>query len=636
MCGIAGYLGPRHEALGGMAARMAQCLYHRGPDDGGEVILNARSDRMLMLVHRRLAIVDLSVLGRQPMHDPQSGNWLVFNGEIYNFRELRRVLEQHGVAFRSHSDTEVLLKGLATRGRALLDELCGMFAFANWDAARHELMLAVDPLGIKPLYYWQGPGGEFVFASELRTILSTGLIPRRIDPVGLETYLTFGAVQGPGTIIEGVRVLLPGTFMVISADGATGTPQAYWTPPFPTAQSEPVRKDFDDQLRAVLDEVIQQHLISDVPLGAFLSGGIDSSAIVALASPCASSLRTFSVTFDEKEFSEAPYSRQVAAAFGTQHTELRLTESDMLNMLPDALEALDQPSFDGTNVYVISKAVREAGLTVALSGQGGDEVFGGYSTFRRGPALRAWCNRLSMVPRSIRRGAAALCACVPVRSAAAEKLAESFSGEPNLFAAYSVLRQNFLPRTRRALFPAGAGLTSAEGLPNELAAELHQCADGLDEINQVSLLELRTYLANMLLRDGDVMSMAHALEIRVPFLDRRVVEMVARLCGTAKMNPRLPKPLLLGALKGALPPAIYRRPKQGFHLPWFHWLRNQLRPMAEEALHDTGTFAYMGIDPLTVKRLWNDFLSGRPRIGWARIWSLIVLREWSRRNLLAN
>src|SRR5579871_3717680 len=305
MCGIAGYLGPDGEGLSLMTQRLDRALYHRGPDDGGVSLVNVDSCRVLALVHRRLAIIDLSPLGHQPMRDAESGNWLVFNGEIYNYRDLRAQLRQHGIRFRSHSDTEVLLKGLAYKGHALLDELCGMFAFASWDAQRRELLLAVDPLGIKPLYYWQGGHGMFVFASEFRALLATGLIARRIDAAGLESFLSYGAVQAPNSMIEQVRQLRPGSCLTVSAAGEVSGPRSYWTPPFGECAAP---GNIEDDLRGLLDKIVGQHLISDVPLGVFLSGGVDSSAVVALAARYTSGLRTFSVTFKEQEFSEAPYS----------------------------------------------------------------------------------------------------------------------------------------------------------------------------------------------------------------------------------------------------------------------------------------------------------------------------------------
>ncbi len=598
-------------------------------------MLKVGSDRALALVHRRLAIIDLSASASQPMRDTETGNLLVYNGEIYNFRVLRDELASEGVRWQSHSDTEVLLKGYRLWRDRVLEKLCGMFAFALWDAVNGELLLAVDPVGIKPLYYWTGPDHEFLFASEVRTLLASGMVARRIDPVALEGYLSYGAVQGPNTIIEGVRALPAGSYLRVSGQGRLSGPRVYWRPPFPSAPSgehAALPTGFEDELRSTLAEVVAEHLISDVPLGVFLSGGIDSSAIVAISSQRDSEIRTFSVTFAEEKFSEAPYSREIARLHRTKHSELCLGESELHALLPGALKALDQPTMDGINVYVIAQAVRQAGLKVALSGQGADEIFGGYNTSRRVPRAVAW-RGLRIVPSRAWSALAMLWIAIQRRRRVLpDKLGQLLESELTPFSTYFLLRQNFDPVTRRELFPTGAA-TNPEGLPSQLAEELRRMSADLDPINQVSFLELRTYLINMLLRDGDVMSMAHGLEVRVPFLDRRVVELVARVPGVAKLDRRLPKPLLLRAVGEGIPPHVYRRPKQGFVLPWPQWLRGRLRPMAEAALNDATTFRDVGVEPAVVARLWRAFLQGRNGITWHRVWSLLVLREWAYRHL---
>lgn len=378
---------------------------------------------------------------------------------------------------------------------------------------------------------------------------------------------------------------------------------------------------------------MSQHLVSDVPVGAFLSGGIDSSALVAIASQYSRDLRTFSVTFAEEKFSEAPYSREVARLHSLNHTELCLSESDLLSRLPRAVDALDQPTLDGTNVYVISQAVREAGVTVALSGQGGDELFGGYPTFRQVPAAYRLRRRLGIVPSSLWRILGGIWNTVQSRRRVIpDKLGQFLIGDGSAYATYFLLRQVFPPSVRRELFPDGGQGTSGEGLPSPQAVALREACASLDPVNLISFLELRTYLANMLLRDGDVMSMAHGLEVRVPFLDRRIVEFMARLPGSIKMHRVLPKPLLLRPLGSRILPAVYTRPKQGFTFPWHHWLRQQLRRFAETALGDSKTFCNLGMEPKGVQRLWQSFLEDRPGISWSRIWTLIVLREWAVRH----
>lgn len=637
MCGIAGYLGPNDRDLVALADVLDRSLVHRGPDDRGREILPVgdRPDASVLLLNRRLAIIDLSPLGHQPMQD--GDRWITYNGEIYNHRTLRDGLRQTGVSFRSQSDTEVILKGYARKGLRILDDLCGMFALALWDAARNELLLAVDPMGIKPLYYWLGPRGELLFASEVRALLDTGLVPREVDSVGLEGYLAFGAVQGPNTIIEGVRLLPPGTYLRVRGDGRVDGPHEYWQLPY-ADEGEAPSLDADaiaGELRDLFDTVMREHLISDVPLGIFLSGGIDSSSILASASQWSEGVHTFSVTFPEDEFSEAPYSREMSRRCRSRHTEICLQADDLLQMLQRALDALDQPTVDGMNTYVISRAARGDGLTVVLSGQGGDEVFAGYPTFRRVTSAVRWRRRLGFIPGLGWRALGTVwTASQARRRALPDKVGEYFRSDGDAYSTYLLLRQLFPSSTRRALFHDGSG-ASREGLPLRTAEVLRQAVSHLDPVNSVALLETRTFLGNMLLRDGDVMSMAHSLEMRVPFLDRRIVDRVARLPGPAKIDPRLPKPLLLRMMGDRLPPMVYRRPKQGFTLPWEYWLREALQPLANSALSDVGTFQRLAMDPVQVQRLWEAFLARQPGVTWSRIWALVVLREWAVRQRVA-
>lgn len=634
MCGIAGFLGMRRPDEAEIAATLARRLAHRGPDGGGIEALDAGEGRRLSLVHRRLSILDLSERGRQPMRDPGTGDWIVYNGETYNFQALRSELEAVGETFRSQSDTEVLLRLYARFGLSVLERLQGMFAFALWDESERRLVLAVDPLGIKPLYWRSGPGGEFAFASEVRALLDAGLAPRKADPEGIESYLGYGAVQGPTTAISGVHALQAGCYLTVSADGRVEGPRRYWKPAFaPEGTPPPDRKKSVERLAGLLDQVVREHLVSDVPVAAFLSGGVDSSALAAFAARHAPGLKTFSVGFAEAAWSEAPYARDVAARLGLEHHEIVLSAEDLFSRLPDALAALDQPSLDGTNVFVISRAVREAGVKVALSGQGGDEVFGGYSTFRHVPRALRWRRRLALMPAAGRAAGAVWTALRQRRRPLPDKIGQFLSGDGGALETYLLLRQVFAAETRRVLFPAGAG--TPLGLPPELEAELRGGAEGLDPIDAVSLFELRGYMGQMLLRDGDVMSMAHGLEVRVPFLDRRVVDFVAALPGSMKLESGRPKPLLLDAASGAVPDSVWARPKQGFTFPWEEWLRGRLKPLGDAAMNDTATFQGLGLEPRVVLGLWNAFQERRPGLSWSRVWALIALREWAVRQRIA-
>ena len=631
MCGIAGFLGPVRTDEPTVAAALSRALAHRGPDGEGVEGFDVGAGRRLVLVHRRLSIIDLSEFGHQPMRDPASGSVVSYNGEIYNYRALRAELEGAGERFRSQSDTEVLLRTYARRGLGALDAVQGMFAFALWDAPQRRLILAVDPLGIKPLYWHSRPDGSLAFASEIRALLDAGLVPRKADAAGLESYLAYGAVQGPTTAIAGVQALPAGCYLTVAANGRVEGPKRYWSPSFPPAGVPASdRAHAVERLGELLDQVSEEHLISDVPVALFLSGGVDSSALAAFASRRTRGLKSFSVTFAEGAWSEAPHSREVARRLGLDHSELTLSPEDLLSSLPRALDALDQPTLDGTNVFVLSRAVREAGIKVALSGQGGDEVFAGYPTFRQVPRALRWRRRLSLVPPSGWRAAgAAWNAARSRRRTLPDKIGQFLDGPGDALGIYLLLRQVFAPATRRALFPGGPATELA--LPLELESELRAGADGLAPIDAVSLFELRAYMGQMLLRDGDVMSMAHGLEMRVPFLDRRVVDFVAALPGPMKVESRRPKPLLLDAAGGAVPDSVWNRSKQGFTFPWEEWLRGRLRPLAEEAMNDAGAFRALGMDPRETRRLWDAFLQRRPGLSWSRVWTLIVLREWSRR-----
>jgi asparagine synthase (glutamine-hydrolysing) len=576
---------------------------------------------------RRLAILDLSPAGHQPMHDPATGNWLIFNGEIYNFQDVRSELQRLGHQFASTGDTEVLLKAYGQWGEDCLERLVGMFDFAVWDAHKERLFLARDRLGEKPLYYYAG-AGLFLFGSEVRSLLATDLVPRRLDSVGLASYLAFGAVQDPFTIIEGVRSLPPGHTLVWEKGQCHV--QRYWSlaevasrPPATDSPQEAVKA-----IRQHLLEAVAQRLISDVPLGAFLSGGVDSSSIVALTREVRNHPPdTFSVTFGDPKFSEADYSSRVAREFGCRHHQIHLTESDLLRDLPCALASMDQPTLDGINTYVVSQATKQAGITVALSGLGGDEVFAGYSSFVSVPRMMNF-HRYAGWLWPLARGIQVL-----LNGSQTNRLAKMvalaghdyYGDQP-----YFLSRALFLPRAVRALMPShslqNGNLAGAWNL-----GELDGSLRNLDAVNQVSVLEGSTYMANTLLRDTDCMSMAHALEVRTPLLHNPLWEYVLPLAGRLKLDSRLPKPLLLRAAGQRLPEEIYLRRKMGFTLPFERWLRNGLRAEVEQELLGPCPPDLFPIDTRQVAKVWKAFLAGKT--SWSRPWALYVLKGWIRRNI---
>jgi asparagine synthase (glutamine-hydrolysing) len=638
MCSIAGLLrsgaeeGTGASAPRAVLAQMMQALRHRGPDDEGVWISTpTMADKSLTagLANTRLAILDLSVSGHQPMFDAASGLHLTYNGECYNYRELRRELGNTAGEWQSQTDTEVVLRAFGRWGQAAFGKLRGMFALALWDETRQTLVLARDPFGIKPLYYYHETN-HFVFASELRALLASELVPRRLSKAGLTSYLHTGSVIAPETIIEGVRSITPGHYVTVEQrpDGQLVVLELpYADHLFSTAGISPVtsREEAVTQLRELLEESVRLHLVSDVPLGLFLSGGIDSSALVALMGRVTRERpKTFSVVFAEEKFTEATQARMVAEKFNTEHTEVHLNEERLLNLLPAATAAQDQPTMDGINTYVVAKAVKEAGITVALSGLGGDELFAGYATFQRALRLR----QMARIPSFLRHGAATLGRQLFNGSVQRNKLWQLVMSDGSPAAAYAISRQLFSANEIAALYPDSTNNKAATAMPQPaLAATLPEH----DPINAISLCELRGYMANTLLRDTDFMSMAHSLEVRVPFVDAKVAGFVLGLPGAWKLNGGKPKPLLLAALGDLLPANIMRHPKMGFTLPFEQWMQSRLRPAIEAVFADDGQFTALGIHPRAVNNIWRRFLRDPQGIGWSRPWALYILAGWCKR-----
>ena len=624
MCGIFGIVVRDGAVDAGLLQRATRSLAHRGPDDSGAIVVREDSPDAVQigLGNRRLAILDLSPLGHQPMQDPETGNWIAYNGEIYNFPQVREKLEREGIRFQSRSDTEVLLKAYGRWGKACLAELRGMFAFAVWDAQRHRLFVARDPMGIKPLYY-AAAGQYFVFASELRTLLGTGLVSHRIDRAGLINYLMFGSLYDPVTLIEGVSVLPPGHSLTWEM-GKVET-SSYWDLATAAISSLPSDKGRVERLHAVLDESVRMQMVSDVPVGVFLSGGIDSSALAAILSRSGWRPHTFSIVFREADYSEAEYSRLVAQKFGTEHQGILVSQQDALAAIPNALQAMDQPTIDGLNTYLISQQTRAAGIKVALSGLGGDELFAGYSTFRTVPRMEQFAKFWRHVPAFMREPVAGGFARLSPVSDQNRKLAALARANGNLLHPYFLSRQLFTASQREALlaFPGGDN----EERAYQPLRESFCRAQGLDPINRVSYLEARCYMLNTLLRDADVMSMAHGLEVRVPLIDHHLAETLLAISGTAKLSDTTPKPLLVGALGGALPNEIVHRKKRGFTLPFEHWLRDELRAEVEAGLAriPKGPLRSL-LKPEGVERVWREFQEGKT--SWSRPWSLYVLQRW--------
>ncbi len=628
MCGIAGAHGL--ESFQGLEdaqeriQKMTGSLSHGGPDAEG-----VWTDReKVVLGHRRLSILDTGSGANQPLVLAQDA--LVFNGEVYNYLELRQELEAScGHAFVTQGDTEVVLVALRHWGLdRTLAQLNGMFAFGWWSADSESLFLVRDRMGIKPLYWHQTPKGTVLFASEVRTLLASELVPRNVDREALSEQLMYGTVHAPRTVIDGVQLMPPGSLLKIQ--GAE-LHEATWWDPAQAAQAVPGMSHGErlTYVRDTLSDSVGLRMRSDVSYGAFLSGGIDSSAVVGLMSQrSAQPVSTFSVVFDDAALDEGPWSRAMAQKFGTHHHEIRLTPSDFLDQVPDGLAAMDHPSPDGLNTYVVSGATRSAGVKVALSGLGGDELFAGYPVFERSARL-ARLNWLGAWPPGLRKMVGkAYCAWKPGMTS--RKMAEVLGGHYfDVAHTYPLSRQMFLHADLQRMLKPNVPLNNAlfQWLVKALAPGT--AALGLPFLSQVSIAELRTYMGHTLLRDADQFSMAHALEVRVPFLDHRLVA-AALAAPDVDKYPTTPKRLLVDALDGLLPEDLVNRPKMGFVMPWEAWMRGELQQTCSQGWAALKDQAWVNGDE--IGRMETAFVSGRPEWSWSRMWSLAVLGDYLERH----
>lgn len=643
MCGIAGIIGAGDGRHRGALQRMTDAMRLRGPDAQGQWESPATTDGFRILFgHRRLAILDLSPLGIQPMLLPETGDCIVLNGEIYNYGALREQLKDCPTALQSPGDTAVLLRLLAQRGEKALQDLRGMFAFAFREQRSGNVLLVRDPLGIKPLYFASNPSAagdwNLVFASEVRAILASGLLAQhRLDARAVESVLWNGFTVAPVTAVEGIESLLPGEAAWFDASGRLLRRFTYWTPPTPGQR--PVATE--EELEAALLDSVRSHLISDVPVGVFLSGGVDSSAVVNLAARSgASTVNTFTLAFNEAERNEGDIARQVAEAIGTRHTEILLTEQDFLARLEPALNSLDQPSFDGLNSFFMSHAVRDAGFTVALVGSGGDELFGGYSSFRDLPRMQQANRWLAATPSPTRQWMACGIRRLLQSSGQAYEPQTRWAKLPDMIAAgpaacdlYQLAYALFLPANQHALRAARAGDAGLlSGLPPERYRLLAQETAGRSDLGAIAMLEQRLFLGERLLRDTDSTSMAASIETRLPLVDTALLSVVLRLPDAMRFHPlRLKALLRRTGLKG-LDPQLFNRPKSGFELPFDRWLRQALGKEIEATLLDAAAVSGAGLDAAEVRRLWMAFKAGAKGLYWTRLWALYSLIRWTQVN----
>jgi len=652
VCGICGVaFASRSTDAESRVRAMTAAMRHRGPDEEGFLTGEARAPG-LALGMRRLSIIDLAG-GHQPIWNETKDVAVICNGELYNYRELRERLSLCGHRFTTQSDTEVLVHAWEEWGEDALTELRGMFAFALLDlreryATAPILFLARDPLGIKPLYYTQTRDG-FAFASEVRALLASGAVPKLLSQDAVTAYLLFGSVSEPVTLVEGVFSLPPGHRMLLHVPERRRTPRArpWWDPTVSPAAREP-RKPRDlasaaKTLRPLLEDAVRAHLIADVPVGLFLSSGLDSGAIAALAAQARGGIESFTLTFPGTAFDEAELARVAAKRLKTKHTEVALGGDAVVSRMDEALAALDQPSMDGINTYFVSWAARQAGLKVALSGLGGDELFAGYPTFADTPHFARLIRSAWFVPAPVRRLMAPFVGVVAGRQGspdAGRKAAAAWMYPDALPHAYFFTRTLFPPgQLERIVEPRFRPSTvNADGVtldPTWLGWLERTAGEArkLEPFAGVSWLEMRTYMASTLLRDTDAVSMARSLEVRVPLLDTPLVEYMGSLPDAARRRPGAQKALLAEALGDLVPQEILAQRKRTFTLPWEEWLRGPLRGRMEASFADPAPPLAAYVRPGGLRSVWTEFLAGKT--SWSRPWSLHVLNDWCRRHLTA-
>jgi asparagine synthase (glutamine-hydrolysing) len=642
MCGICGILGENNQqAIQSMVAAM----HHRGPDDKGEFF----SDN-ISLGMARLSIIDTTPSGHQPMSTPDGKIWIVYNGEIYNFRQERQILESYGYSFRSTSDTEVVLRMFEHYGDDFLLRLRGIFALAIYDKRKgvgnERLILARDHFGIKPLLYIQS-GTRFIFASEMKSILSSGFISPKIDPESLRLLLTYGSIPQPRTFISDVKMLLPGHRLIIEKNILRD--EEYWAIKADARSQEIMKKSYEELkslLRTALEECVQQQMVSDVPLGAFLSGGIDSSILVAImARTCNHQVKTFSVGFEKGEYfsDETDDAARIAHMIGTDHSRVIITGSDVASHIRHFASALDQPSVDGLNSYFVSLAASRS-VKVAISGTGGDEIFAGYPWFIQMEKAEAFRKNHPWTVKLIRGFARFF------QKSAFDKWVTM--GSIGRIIDHIRKQEGFLSGYSRCflIFPARAishllSLKMKKGvnIGREYSKDISAIKDssGLSTLQRVSVQTLGGYTQNQLLRDIDAVSMAHSLEIRVPFLDHHIVELALSLPDDTKLGDISKissayesykktgaKRILIDAFRDLLPPEIDLQEKHGFGMPFEAWLKGPLKDILEEALSSESIRKRGLFNADAVQQLKKQFF--RNKVSWAQIWLLMIIELWCR------
>jgi len=636
MCGIAGLFNfgatPRDER--GVVTAMRDAMTHRGPDDAG---LWESRDRRVVLAHRRLSIVDLSAAGHQPMANEDESVWITFNGEIYNHASLRPGLEAAGHRFRSRTDTEAIVHQYEVDGEACLDKLDGMFALGIWDDARTRLVLARDRLGKKPLYYTI-VGGRLLFASEIKGLLAHPDVVRDVDPEGLNLYLTFGNVPAPHTLFAGIKKLPAAHRLICDRFGSVRV-ERYWSAvpdqPWPAVVDE---REAVGRVRQLLEDAVKKRMMADVPVGAFLSGGVDSSANVALMSRLVDRpLQTYSVGFqgfgEAEDFHDLPFAQLVAKRFGCDHHEISVTANECRDYLPELVYQQDEPIGDPAclPMHFLCKQARKDGVIVVLVGEGSDEVFGGYDDMRHviNRAGPAW-DRVRRLPRIVRAGLYEASRLIGSPAGRSDLLRRARDGQQLYWGLDVVFWDNekarlFTPETRARL---GESRRSQSGdLIESIYADLLARQPNADMLQQMSVVELANRLPELLLMRVDKLSMAHSIEARAPFLDSTLSAYGLSLPRALKINGKKTKYVLKQALRGVVPDEVLDRSKQGFRVPLPAWLRGPLASWAKREIFESPLASRGFFDRAYVDELWGRHLAGVQDHSFD-LWCLVNLGAW--------
>jgi len=623
MCGICGVInrkGTDAQEHFGTVKRMSRSMIHRGPDDEGVEVLNSAC-----IGHRRLTILDTSVLGRQPFMSEDRRFCLSVNGEIYNYKSYRSDLENKGCRFKSNSDSEVILHGYRVDGIDVVKKLRGMFSFSIFDRNDQSILLARDRQGIKPLYYYIDDQ-HLIFASEIKSIIKSGLVPTKLNPVALHQYIVLGIVPEPETLIKGIKSLLPGQRLLMRNEEVKL--EYYWQYPPPKDEHFSL-ESARVQVRDLLEDSIRVHLQTDVPLGVFLSGGIDSTVVAALAAKNVSTpLKTFSIGFKDgaEKLDERNTARRTANILQTDHHEILLTGTDVENEIDKIISHMHQPSFDGINTYFISKVTRDAGIKVALSGLGGDELFGGYGIYKFLPSWGWMAKYWGRLPYYVKNDLVSFIKILiksPVRKQKISRLKDVH----DFFDLYAMVRANGWVCSDSSLFSLDfLQMLQKESEVDKILSCLKENVDIENHWRMTQKLEMKNYMGWRLLKDTDAMSMAHGLEVRVPLIDDKMVDYIMSLPVGWHKTSGWPKRLLIDSMKVDIPDFVLNKPKQGFQLPMDVWMKGVLKPRIQEIFSKKHILDIGIFNNNALLDLYHQFNAGT--LSYEIIWKFVVLDLW--------